>query len=64
MSHLRYVQAVADHLTTRLHQTGNEYRCACGACTHQVRMSALRARIRATALLAVLPPQRAEQAAA
>ena len=56
MAQSRFVEAVALHLATRLHQTGTTYRCTCGQYRHQIRVSARRSGIPEERLLAALPP--------
>ncbi|MFT4127951.1 MAG: hypothetical protein QM662_17200 [Gordonia sp. (in: high G+C Gram-positive bacteria)] len=57
MTSKRFVEAVAAHLNTRLHQARGGYRCRCGSCRHQIHAAAARAGISPQQLLAALPPQ-------
>ena len=55
MTSERFVQAVARHLVTRLHQSSSGYRCRCGSCRHQIVATAIRTGIPGRRLVAALP---------
>lgn len=58
MAYRRYLTAVARHLASRLHSTGNQYRCRCGQCRHLILATARRTGIEPGALVKALPPER------
>lgn len=58
MASRRYLTAVARHLASRLHSTGNQYRCRCGQCRHLILATARRTGIEPGALVKALPPER------
>lgn len=54
----RYVTAVAQHLSTRLHTAQSGFRCRCGQCRHLIAVTATQTGIPVSRLQGALDPER------
>jgi len=54
----RYLEAVAAHVATTLHQAHGGVRCRCGACRHRIAAVARQLGVTPERLGAALPPER------